>query len=94
MYYGKFEDGSFIFAPAKLTVGGVTIYNPTDEILLAAGFKPMIYSDPPDAPDGYYYDNEWEERENEIVQMWHLVELPPHEMTAEEALEIILGGAT
>ena len=91
MYYGKFEGGSFIFAPAMLTVGDVTIYNPTDEILLATGFKPMIYSDPPDAPEGYYYDSEWEETADSIVQVWTLTPLPD-DIDEAEAYNIIFGG--
>ena len=44
--------------------------------LEAKGFKPMIYSEPPEAPEGFQYEDSWEEHEDEIVQIWNLVEIP------------------
>ena len=90
--YGKLTDGRLITAPKMLHIGSDNVWNPTGEQYDAAGYKPVEYTDAPEAPEGFYYESGWEEQETAIVQTWTMVELPPEEMSAEEALEIILGG--
>ena len=92
--YAKLDRGRLIRAPKMLNVNNTHVYNPTPEQLTAAGYKPVTYTDAPEAPEGYYAEPGWEETADAIVQTWTLQELPPEEMSAEEALDIILGGAT
>lgn len=92
--YGKLIDGVLHRAPKMLHIGSNNVWNPTAEQYDAAGYKPVEYTDAPEAPEGFYYESGWEEQETAIVQTWTMVELPPEEMSAEEALEIILGGET
>lgn len=92
MTYAKLIDGNLEIAPRKLPGEGVVVYNPPAEMYLAAGFKPVEFTDAPEAPEGYYYDSGWEEQEEAIVQTWTLVELPD-DIDAAEAFDIIFGGA-
>lgn len=92
MYYGKLIDGDLQFAPRKLNGDGVVVYNPPAEMYAAQGWKPVEFTDAPEAPSGYYYESSWEEQDEEIVQTWHLVELPD-EVDDAEAYNIIFGGA-
>lgn len=93
--YGKIINGNLHRAPAKLAVGDTVVYNPTDEQLRSAGYKPVEHSgEPYDAPEGQHWESAWAEQDNVIVLDWHLVDDPTvTDIDAEEALSIILGGA-
>ena len=95
MYYGKYIDGEFIFAPKKLVIGDVTVFNPTDEQLISVGFKSMIFTDHPTAPNGYQYVDSWEEQPDRLLQVWTMVEVPSEGKTEEqqkaEAFDILIG---
>ena len=67
MYYGKYANGKFIFAPKRLIIGDMTVFNPTDGQLISAGFKPMVFTDHPIAPDGYQYVDSWEEQPDRLL---------------------------
>lgn len=90
--YGKLIDGVLQIAPRKLPGDGVIVYNPPAEMYLAAGYKPVTFTDPPEAPSGYYYESGWEEQNEAIVQTWTLVP-PPDDIDEAEAYDIIFGGA-
>ena len=87
----KIIDGEIVFAPRKIRreVDGQsrTIYNPTDEMLAAAGWLPVVEEPMPEAPEGYHYEphyTEWiTETGTVIYQEWELVF---DEITDEEAL--------
>lgn len=94
MKYAKLIEGEIVFAPRKMPteIGGepYVVFNPPAEMLIAAGYKPVTYTDPPDdPPEGYVYVPGWEEEEDEIVQTWSLI---VENIPAEEALDIIMGG--
>ena len=96
----KIIDGEIVFAPRKIRreVDGQsrTTYNPTDEMLAASGWLLVVEEPmPDDAPEGYHYEPTYSEQNGEIVRGWELVEDPDpgeDEISAEEALQIILGG--
>lgn len=92
MTYAKLENGRIQYAPNPIRVENDMIGNPTDDVYVAQGYKPVEYTEPPQVPVGYGTVMSWEETETGIVQTWTLVELPPEELSAEEALDIILGG--
>ena len=90
--YGKLINGNLTGAPKKMPGDGTIVYNPPEAMYLAAGYKPVTFTDVPgDAPSGYYYENGWEENENEIIQTWTLVE-SPDDIDEAEAWEILFGG--
>jgi hypothetical protein len=77
MKYGTFTNGNLIPAPRRIILDGWQIFNPTDEQLTAAGYKPVVYTDSPEAPEGYYAEAYWTETEEAITQEWRLVEAEP-----------------
>lgn len=92
MVYAKLVDGVFRSAPKKLPGDGAMVYNPPAEMYLAAGYKPVTFTEQPgDPPAGYTYESGWEETGEAIVQTWTLVELPD-DIDDAEAFDIIFGG--
>lgn len=92
MMYGKLENDILIPAPKMLHGDGVNVWNPPASMYLAQGWKPVTFTDPPEAPSGYYYEEGWEEQTDEIVQTWTLTPLPD-DIDEAEAYDIIFGGA-
>lgn len=90
--HGKLIDGNLTIAPRKLNGDGVVVYNPPAEMYLAAGYKPVEFTDSPEAPEGYTYESAWEDTAESIVQTWALVPLPD-DVDDAEAYNIIFGGA-
>ena len=87
--YGKLIDGFVQIAPDKITVGTNNIWNASAELMLTQGWKLVVFTEPPEAPSGYYYESGWSEDETEITQTWTKKEVPD-EVSAEEALAAIL----
>lgn len=77
--YGKLIDGFLRIAPKRVEYEGKQIINPRPEILLALGYKPIVYTPIPEEIEGYYWVSEWEETETEIVQMWVSYPIPDPE---------------
>lgn len=55
------------------------------------GYKPMVFSEPPEAPSGYEAGFFWKETASAWVQTWEIVPASD-EVDDAEALNIILGG--
>lgn len=87
--YGKIEDNKLIAAPSRIVLGNVQIFNPSDAQYEQAGYKELIYSNPPEYKPGFQLVQSWIEEDNSIVQSWEYA--PVSSIDAEEALEIILG---
>ena len=81
MTYAKLIDGELILAPRKVKYNRYWIYNPPADVLLALGYKPVQYTDPPEVPAGYHLEASWTEDDEKIVQVWNLV---PDEEVPEE----------
>ena len=72
----------------KLIIDDTQVWNAPEEQYRNQGWKPVVFTECPEAPKGFYYESGWEEGEN-ITQTWTLVENP--EPDADEALAILLG---
>lgn len=89
--YAKLINGALVYAPRRLPteIDGepYTVFNPPAEILEADGWLPVVYTEPPEAPEGYHYEPtyaEWQtETGRKILQEWMLVQ---DEITEEDAL--------
>ena len=90
--YAKLIDGALQIAPKKLPGEGIIVYNPPAEMYAEAGYKPVTFVDPPEAPSGYYYESGWKEQTEAIMQTWTLIPLPD-DVDEFEAFDIIFGGA-
>jgi len=83
--YYKEIDGKTVFYKDPLIVGGMQIYNPSEELLLAAGW--MVYTPPiSPEPDNTKYEPYTEEVVDKIKQ---LLQEQVKQQTDEEALENI-----
>lgn len=94
--FAKLENGRIKRAPKKVQKDDKTIFNPPDSTLSELGYQTVTYTDmPADAPEGQHYESSWTQGENGILQTWTLVDDPVYpepELSAEEALAIIVGG--
>lgn len=88
--YGKLIEGELIYAPKKLSGNGVIVYNPPAKMYREQGWKTIINTDEK-PPEGYYFEEEWVEKETTIEIKRTLVPVPD-EVSDEEAFEIIFGG--
>lgn len=79
--YGKLINGDLVLAPRKVKYNRYWIYNPPADVLLALGYKPVQYTDPPDPVEGFHPEFYWTETEDEILQVWQMV---PDEEVPEE----------
>ncbi len=74
--FAKLIDNAFTPAPRRIVRGSEQVFNPTDEMLAALGFKPVLFTEPPETPEGYYPENGWTETDGAIVQTWTLCAVP------------------
>ena len=93
MKYAKLINNSPSYAPNPIIHNGLWYGNPPGAVYEAEGYKIVTYAPQPEAPSGYYYQETWAETEGAIVQGWELVKAPEPELSADEALDILLGGA-
>lgn len=85
MQYAKLIHDYPSFAPRRMRIGDMWVYNPTGAQLLAEGYLPVIETTPTTPPEGYYMESHWEEKDGQIVQEWEAVEKPvSDEATAED----------
>lgn len=77
---GKIIDGKLTYPPHKIILGDMQIFNPADEQLISAGYKPIIETPmPDDAPEGQHYEAQYTDSGDSITQSWVLVEDEPVE---------------
>ena len=88
--YGKLIDGELRGAPRPIKTADGDVFTNDPSIYLANGYKPIILTEYPS--DGKSYVGSWTETESEIKQIWTAAE-PPEDISADEALDIITGGA-
>ena len=91
MSYAKLIDGHISYSPNPIYIDPWWIGNPTPEMLIAEGYKPVIYTEPPTVEPGYAAVPGWTENALEIVQVW-TVEPEPDDVDADRAMEILFGG--
>ena len=92
--HAKLQNGCIRSAPKTIVLDGRTINNPLPEELEQLGYKPVVYTDmPTEVTEGKHWESEWVEGDK-IVQTWTLTDDPVYpepELSAEEALNIIMG---
>ena len=90
MIYGKLVDGALHGAPRPIKTSEGDVFTTDPALLLQYGYKPIITAEYPS--DGRYYTESWTETESQIMNIWRAAE-PPVDISADEALDIITGGA-
>lgn len=86
---GKLIDGNLTYPPHRIVLNGMQIFNPTEEQLMQAGYKPIIETSMPEdpAPEGQHYEASYTDSGDTITQSWVLVEdepVDPDEKTIEQ----------
>lgn len=89
MNYAKLINDDLQYAPRKMGVDDTVVYNPLPEQLLAAGYLPVIETEPPVTEDGFYAEPHWAEENGAIVQSWTVEEA---ELSPDEVVDILFGG--
>lgn len=76
---GKIIDGKLTYPPRRIALNGMQIFNPTEEQLTQAGYKPITEAPMPEdpAPEGQYYESKYTDDGDTITQSWVLVDNPP-----------------
>ena len=83
MSYAKLINGCPSYAPRRMRIGSVIVYNPTDAQLLSEGYLPVVETPMPKVDEQHYAEPHWAIQNNQIVQSWTVEEIP---ITDEEAL--------
>ncbi|MBR4657460.1 MAG: hypothetical protein IKO68_13090 [Oscillospiraceae bacterium] len=93
MRYAKLQNEAIVYAPNPITINGVHIGNPPQELYLQQGYKPVRYAELPAQHENGYYEAVWEQTEAFILQNWVWHEATDEdELSDEETLHILLGG--
>lgn len=93
MRYAKMQDGDAAFSPNALVICNFFVFNPTGEMLLRAGFLPVVETAPPEVDEDHVAVPHYAEDGNTIVQSWAIEEKPQSVEDKAEAYDILLGGA-
>ena len=83
MRYAKLINNYPSYAPRRLRIGSVIVYNPTDAQLLSEGYLPVVETPMPEVDERHFATPHWAIQNNQIVQSWTVEEIP---ITDEEAL--------
>lgn len=87
--YAKLRNNTLQVAQRQVQFDGRTVINPSEDILLALGYLPVQYTDPPAVDDGYYAAPRWTQTETAIVQEWD-VRKDTRPLTAEEVTALLI----
>lgn len=72
---GKIINGQLTYPPHRIVLNGMQIFNPTEEQLMQAGYKPITETSMPEepAPEGQHYESKYTDSGDTITQNWVLV---------------------
>ena len=73
--YGKLINNKLEYAYKPMIINGEWHSNPSDELLIAQGYKPIEYTEMP-VKEGYYYTSSFTNEGDKIVQVWTEHEIP------------------
>lgn len=94
MSFAKLLNGYPFFAPNPVLAEGNYVGNPSAAVYLQQGYKPVVFTDRPQAPEeGFVWAEVWTETESEIVLSWTLrAASEDEELSAEDLVSVLLGG--
>ncbi len=73
MTYGKLVNNKLEMVPPQITYLGRVFTNPSADLLEELGYKPVIFTVPPEVPDGSILLVTWTESTEAITQGWNVV---------------------
>lgn len=91
--YAKLMNNRPVYAPNPILRNGVRIGNPPPALYLAQGYLPVRFTEQPEPRGTGWYDIEWTQTEEAILQDWVWHEASDEdEISAADAVDILLGG--
>lgn len=72
--FAKLQNETLQVVPKQVQWEGKTVINPSEDILLALGYLPVQYTEPPAVDEGFYAVPRWVQTETEIVQEWTVLD--------------------
>ena len=90
MNYAKLENGRVSYAPNPILHNGLWYGNPPAAVLEAEGYKPVIYTEPPEVDPGFVAVPEWEDTQTGIIRTW-AIKPEPDEISEDRAWRILTG---
>lgn len=85
--FGQLNNQSLIYAPKNLEFNDDLYIPASDEILIEAGYYPIVDTPYPD--DGNYYIGSWVIQNNQIIKVWTQTEPPePPEPVDDPLLDL------
>ena len=90
--YGKLVDGNLCVMPWNTihNINGVNTVLNDPAALLALGYKQIVFTQPPEAQDGFAAVSHWAENDTSLVQVWEMAAAPVNPTpTTEERLEAL-----
>lgn len=93
----KIINGKLTYPPRRIVLGGVQIFNPTQEQLMQAGWKTVTETPIPEDPasEGQHYEAQYTDDGDTITQSWMIVEdeeVEPSGKTLEERITDLEAG--
>ena len=71
MTYGRvLDNGTCMLFPPQIKYQGVQYTNPDQAFLESLGYKPVIFTVPPEVQEGYHLVESWTNGTNYILQSW------------------------
>ena len=72
MTYGKLVSNKIQLVPPAVKYLDKPYSNPDDELLTSLGYKPVVFTVPPEVPEGSTLTVGWTEQTTAIIQTWTL----------------------
>ena len=88
MKYAKLISGNLAYAPNPIIIADRQIGNPPGEVYIKQGYKPVVYTEPPEVEPGYEAVPGWYDDGTEIREVWTVVP-EPDEVNSDRAMEIL-----
>lgn len=76
MKYAKLINNYPSYAPNPILHNGMIRYNPPGSVYEAEGYKPVIYTQPPETQPGYIAVYGWDDDGESLRQIWTVVPEP------------------
>lgn len=76
MKYAKLINNTISYAPRKIRQNGRWYFNANENIMRAEGWLPVIFTEPPEVPEGYMLQEYFTIFDGQIIQNWAVVEIP------------------
>ena len=93
--YAKLINGALQKAPLYLEIDSEHVWNASEAQHRSCGYYPVVFTDCPDTDDQHFAEASWQQREDDILQVWTIIEIPEpdddDEISDEDAWRVIIG---